>query len=1173
MSQDHLDREPHKHLTSSGQGEASEEASEASQTAPLEPQGFEPASIDAVSAPVAERSTIKPKLIKRDMGVRLTEVRRAPGRSGGARAPRGTGPLVEGPATEHLRRARAIKRATELISYVSEDHDKAELSKRVADSFGRHHSAPTTRPEEAATAPPQSSEERQPAEGSKPKSRWSRWSLAPKSAPVEIDSQDLSPEPQVEEIDWELDEETLNAMNSASEEVSLGGFERPGIGSVNEEVNSADSSGASPTAEADHSLSPSLFTEHLRAFHDEGTPLDEPRGAGALVNSHHASNQKKPNVDRGYILWSAQRADSSGNELSANALSSHVSANEPRQTRRGWRLERLQNRVEGAETWIGVELNDQAVQRSAVIKLVWPHLLSDNPMMWQFDAEIQVRALQQVDHVTIPKILDWGEHTELNAWFTVLEWVEGDSLAHHLKRTPLTTEDAIALFSKLSEGLALCHQEGLIHRKIQPAHIILSPRGPSFISFQWVDEVAGRDLQRAQQGAYQLFGRRPKFLAPEWMQDAMITDAADIYALGACLLESVNTEAKGWRDAPPKLHACLAGALHAHPDERSDISEFARDLDLSSAHYLYQAGQNTGSAPQSLPLHEVIARLRSSELGWHLLGRESNRSGEFEELAPWGEFAEVVSALERAKRYQSELNMSAPQESEDLSLKRDELERRSEALQRREDDLKKREEELQWRDEALRARERELNERDAALQEEATRLERFNAELDAQEEALQGRREQLEASEGELQSLRDELSARSDELESRSASLRVEESEIARREAERAEEIALLQASLESERQRLLTEDREERASEKARIQEQARLLIEKREAELKAARAAEEEARAEAEERARALAEADRARALEREEYERELMSRTSERHAREDAEGAFVRSELRRVAPSVESPPPDELTHREFEVGGVTLRARYCPPGSTWCGSDEEGARAEERPRHRAMISQGFWLMETPVTQAQWSTLMEENPSTTTGLDHPVEGVTWVEAALFCNALSEAFKFDPAYEFDGDVNFSRHRTRVHWRYRANGFRLPTELEWEYAARSGLSGQRHHHPLGEELDEVGWYAQNSQGTTHPVGLKRPNQWGLYDLSGNVWEWCHDEWRRESYRQRAQDGARDSVAYNPQLTPRVIRGGAWYDFKSACRLAARPGQDINQSYGIGLRLCLPHPKA
>ena len=154
------------------------------------------------------------------------------------------------------------------------------------------------------------------------------------------------------------------------------------------------------------------------------------------------------------------------------------------------------------------EADDDASRRDAVLKVVWPQVLSDNPMMWQFDAEIQVRALQQIDHVAVPHILDWGEDPERGAWFTALEWVVGDSLAHRLKRNALTVDDAVSLFSKLAEGLALCHREGIIHRKIQPAHIILSPRGP-LISFQWVDEIGGHDLQRAQQGAYQLFGRRP----------------------------------------------------------------------------------------------------------------------------------------------------------------------------------------------------------------------------------------------------------------------------------------------------------------------------------------------------------------------------------------------------------------------------------------------------------------------------------------------------------------------------------------------------------------------------------------------------------------------------------------------------------------------------------------
>jgi formylglycine-generating enzyme required for sulfatase activity/serine/threonine protein kinase len=1019
------------------------------------------------------------------------------------------------------------------------------------------------------------------------------------------------------EVEWQLDEDTINLLSGTEVDLSLGSdvdFSpdppearssepqedlSPSSTQAQSEQREVDPVEAQDSASAaqvisnsdrqtvpvssrtephePQELTPDLFLKDLREF--ETSEPSEPLLGGVRDFSDESAENKSGDVQgaqRGQVIWSKVAEDIQEVELSHRSIADQGSKSA--HGRRGWLLDRLQNKIEGAETWVAVEVNEAGQgDRLAVVKLVWPHVLSDNPMMWQFDAEIQVRALQQVRHQSVPEILAWGEYTELNAWFTVIEWVEGNSLAYHLKRGALNVDDAIGLFSPLAEGLALCHREGLIHRKIQPAHIIISPKGPSLISFQWVEEVAGKDIQRGQQGAYQLFGQRPKFLAPEWMQDALITDAADIYALGACLLEAVNPQAKGWREAPRQLKACLAGSLHAHPNERSEIKGFIQDLKLSSVRYHYQANRDTGVQAESLLLHEVVDRIRHSELEWHMLAHQTDQSQSGTiKLAPWGELSEVVNALDRAKRYQSELEEQGlnHDQSHDLELRKEDLDRRAESISQREDALKRREEELKWRDDAIRERERHLNERDAALQEEAQRLEDLSDRLDAREEALAERRSILDQEHDGIQEREAGLVSRVNELEARSAALRVEESEIAHRETQRVEELQFLQSQLEAERLKLQTEEREHQEQDRARIEAKARILIEQRERAVREAQHAEERAQTAAaevkrlQEEAREIAEKERntARAL----YEKELADREANRIAHENAEGAFARTEIRRAKLSEDTPPPDELTHREFELGGVTLRALYCPPGSTWCGSDEEGARPEERPRHRLRINRGFWLMDTPITQAQWSTIMEANPSTHQGLDYPVEGVKWAEAALFCNALSEAFGFEPAYDLDGDLNFSRNRAKMHWRYRAEGFRLPTEAEWEYAARSGLGGQRHIYTRGGDLDDVGWYAQNSGGVTHPVGLKHPNSWGLYDMSGNVWEWCHDEWRKESYRARDTDNTPDPVAYNPQLTPRVIRGGAWYDFASACRVAARPGQDVNQGYGIGFRVCLPH---
>ena len=160
-----------------------------------------------------------------------------------------------------------------------------------------------------------------------------------------------------------------------------------------------------------------------------------------------------------------------------------------------------------------------------------------------------------------------------------------------------------------------------------------------------------------------------------------------------------------------------------------------------------------------------------------------------------------------------------------------------------------------------------------------------------------------------------------------------------------------------------------------------------------------------------------------------------------------------------------------------------------------------------------QPFLLGKFPVTQDLYFEVTNESPSTFKGDNLPVETVTWKEAVLFCNALSGQTGLNPCYFLEQQTE------EIRFNIQANGYRLPTEAEWEFACKGGTHGIRY-----GELDTVAWYKENSGDTTHVVGQKEPNNFGLYDMLGNVWEWCSDIY--------------DETVYGSY---RVFRGGGWCD--------------------------------
>ena len=216
-----------------------------------------------------------------------------------------------------------------------------------------------------------------------------------------------------------------------------------------------------------------------------------------------------------------------------------------------------------------------------------------------------------------------------------------------------------------------------------------------------------------------------------------------------------------------------------------------------------------------------------------------------------------------------------------------------------------------------------------------------------------------------------------------------------------------------------------------------------------------------------------------------------------------------------------------------------------------------ADEKPIHKVKLSE-FWLCEVPVTQALWTAVMGTNPSYFKGENRPVEQASWNDI------------MDKKQGFLTKINKNSERVRP----RGSLYRLPTEAEWEYAARGGKYAEAFSFKYSgsDKLEEVAWYSKNSHGETKPVGLKTPNSLGLYDMSGNVWEWCEDTYDSDFYKKCEKKGVVENPCNREQGTDRVDRGGSWNYDAGSCRPTLR--YDYSPSYrsnNLGFRLVLFFP--
>ena len=251
---------------------------------------------------------------------------------------------------------------------------------------------------------------------------------------------------------------------------------------------------------------------------------------------------------------------------------------------------------------------------------------------------------------------------------------------------------------------------------------------------------------------------------------------------------------------------------------------------------------------------------------------------------------------------------------------------------------------------------------------------------------------------------------------------------------------------------------------------------------------------------------------------------------------------------SPEIIKPVPTETSSPTLIVSEtVGIKMISIPAGTFQMGSNF--GEADEKPVHRVEVD-SFEISETEITQGQYKTIMNINPSYFAGNDNlPVERVSWYDAVKFCNKLSDMIGYEPCYN---EITWECDLTK-------NGFRLPFEVEWEYACRAGTKTKYYTGDSVDDLNRAGWYKDNSDFQSKPLRLKVPNAFGLYDMHGNVYEWCNDFYISYKYK--------NSNTAFIKADRYVARGGSWYKNANECRSSNRSyGTEEGRHPVVGIRI-------
>jgi len=812
------------------------------------------------------------------------------------------------------------------------------------------------------------------------------------------------------------------------------------------------------------------------------------------------------------------------------------------------------------------------IEKTVAIKFLPPAFSKSPRFVSRFQRE--AKAMAKLNHKNIVHIQNMGTHQGL--YYLIMEYIPGSTVAEILlKKGTIQWQDVIHISKQVLQALKIAHSQGMLHRDIKPSNILVSDNGTVKVAdFGLVkmmgigDEVSIGEARSKmsisavsdarQDGVALTIEGSPigtfDYMSPEQYRGAGDLDGrTDIYSLGMTMYKMLTGRAARGRVKPPSvLHAdipreldevCFTCIEEVKDDRYLSVDEMLQaldDVEQAAVAARIESEKQKKQAEEQL-IQEGIADLKK---------QFSNV-----EFSPNAELNQLLSSMQTLEKMaESAANLKKYHYISKEALK--EVETFEQNIQTY---LKK----VEYARKKAQKEEREQQEEKKRIRTESSALKEMvdgiNIPTDADEKKLFRIKEELEVLENEANCLKNGKLIPSDESrkveqiketiailisrvdtaleEARRADIkRSEEDKVKQKVASLREQVEAIEISEATGRKALgvLSDNLQGLTQQLSHLKHHKFLPLDMV-PHIESIQKTADGLLGNIKERVEEIRKTDQKR-------QKEEQHKAEEKRKRQEEEEHHCQNE------AVRKPKPEQEMVVDLG-GGVKLKMVWIPHGEFMMGSpdSDRDRNDDEGPQHRVRITKDFWMGKYVVTQAQWQAVMGNNPSHfKTGENgapadtssHPVEQVSWNDCQEFLQELS--------------------------RKTGTSFRLPTEVEWEYACRAETETVYYFDNDLSYLDDYGHYNDNTGEKTFSVGRKNPNLWGLYDMHGNVWEWCEDDWH-STYNGAPADGL--AWMDKPRGESRILRGGSWYEYADGCRSACRTYSTLDtKDSDIGLRV-------